>query len=68
MQPEKRIFRTREAAEYLGLSASTLEKKRMTGDGPDFIRITGRAVGYDIADLNSWIDGQRRASTSEKRK
>lgn len=63
--PTKRIFRTTEAAEYLGLSPSTLEKKRLTGDGPRFIRLGGRAVGYDIQDLDAWLDGQRRLTTSD---
>ncbi len=55
----RRILRTREAAEYLGLAASTLEKKRLTGDGPVFVRLGGRAVGYDVRDLDAWLDGQR---------
>lgn len=54
-----RIFRTPAAAEYVGLSPSTLEKKRLSGDGPKFIRLGGRAVGYDIADLDAWLDAQR---------
>ena len=57
--PEKRIFRTHEAAEYVGLASSTLEKMRVNGDGPPFIRLGGRAVGYDIKDLDAWLDGQR---------
>ena len=64
---EKRIRRTIEAAEYVGLSPSTLEKKRLSGDGPRFVRLGGRAVGYDIRDLDDWIDGQRRMSATEQR-
>ena len=56
---EKRILRTREAAEYIGLSPSTLEKIRLQKKGPRFIRLGGRAVGYDIRDLDAWLDGQR---------
>ena len=61
----KRIVRTREAAEYVGLSASTLEKRRLSGDGPRFVRLGGKAIGYDLKDLDEWIDRQRRMSTSE---
>ncbi len=57
-----RILRTRKAASYVGLSASTLEKMRLSGDGPRFVRL-GRVVGYDVQDLDAWID-QRRAQTS----
>ncbi|MCP3994916.1 MAG: AlpA family phage regulatory protein [bacterium] len=56
---EKRILRTPSAAEYVGLSASTLEKKRLTGDGPRFVRLGGRAIGYDVRDLDAWLDQQR---------
>jgi excisionase family DNA binding protein len=55
----KRILRTSEAAEYLGLSPSTLEKRRQTGLGPPFIRLGGRAVGYARDDLDAWIDKHR---------
>ena len=63
----KRIFRTPEAAEYLGLSVSTLEKKRLDGTGPEFVRLGIRAVGYDVAALDRWIDLRRRRSTSDDR-
>lgn len=56
----KRIFRTSEAAEYVGLSASSLEKMRLRPGGPVSFRIAGgRAVGYDIRDLDAWLDAQR---------
>ncbi len=61
----KRIFRTPEAAQYLGLSSSTLEKKRLDGSGPPFVKLGGRAVGYDVADLDAWLHQQRRTSTSD---
>jgi predicted DNA-binding transcriptional regulator AlpA len=63
MQP--RILRTPDAARYLGLTASTLEKMRLTGGGPRFIRLGFRAVGYAIGDLDAFIDGRRRCSTSD---
>jgi len=52
----RRILRTREAAAYLGLSPSTLEKRRLRGEGPRFIRLGGRAIGYRIEDLDGWLD------------
>ncbi len=60
----QRILRTPEAAAYVGLSISTLEKKRLTGGGPPFIRLGGRAVGYDIRDLDAWLDAQRELAQS----
>jgi predicted DNA-binding transcriptional regulator AlpA len=58
-----RRLRTPAAAEYLGYSESTLEKKRLTGDGPPFIRL-GRAVVYDTRDLDAWLAARRASSTS----
>jgi len=54
----RRIVRTAEAAEYVALSPATLEKMRATGAGPRFIRM-GRAIGYDLRDLDAWLDHQR---------
>ena len=42
---------TRRAAEYLGLSARTLDRYRVSGDGPVFHRFGGR-VRYACADLD----------------
>lgn len=56
---DPRILRTPRAAEYVGLSDSALEKMRLAGTGPKFVRLGGRAVGYDIRDLDAWLDGQR---------
>jgi predicted DNA-binding transcriptional regulator AlpA len=62
--PARRRLRTPAAAEYIGWSESTLEKKRCSGDGPPFIRL-GRAVVYDTHDLDTWLNARRFSSTSE---
>ena len=56
---------TREAAFYLGLSFRTLEKMRLTGNGPRF-RKHGRFVRYHIVDLDAWSEGRRHSSTSDE--
>lgn len=56
-------MRTSQAARYLGLSARTLEKWRLTGDGPPFVKL-GRAVIYERQYLDDWVDAHRCASTS----
>ncbi len=58
--PVKRVLRSDRAASYLGLSQSYLDKARLTGDGPPFIRIGIRAVGYVIDDLDAWINARAR--------
>jgi predicted DNA-binding transcriptional regulator AlpA len=59
-----RRLRTPAAADYVGYSESTLEKKRLTGEGPPFIRL-GRAIVYDTRDLDAWLDARRARSTSD---
>ena len=59
-----RRLRTLAAADYLGYAESTLEKKRLTGDGPPFIRL-GRVIVYDTRDLDAWLAARRAQSTSE---
>jgi predicted DNA-binding transcriptional regulator AlpA len=59
------LWRPPKAAEYVGLTVSTLAKKRPTGDGPKFIRLSPRAIGYIQSDLDDWITDRRCGSTSE---
>jgi predicted DNA-binding transcriptional regulator AlpA len=61
----RRVLRTPAAAEYIGYTPSTLEKKRVYGGGPRFVKLGERAVGYDIEDLDSFIEERRRVSTSD---
>lgn len=61
------ILRTPSAAEFLGLAPSTLEKYRINGGGPVFIRLGVRAVGYRVQDLRDWLHSRRVSSTSEAR-
>ncbi len=52
------------AAGYLGLSVSTLNKLRVFGGGPIFLKL-GRRVAYDVTDLDAWLASKRRRSTSD---
>jgi excisionase family DNA binding protein len=54
----------KEAAAYLRSSPSTLAKRRLTGQLPNFSRI-GKAIRYRKADLDAWMNGNVRRSTSE---
>ena len=60
-------LRTPAAAEYIGSTESTLEKKRLTGEGPIYSKI-GRIVVYGTADLDDYLARHRRTSTSESGK
>ena len=59
-----RFLRTKEAAEFLGLSARTLEKHRTYGTGPAYHKLGGRVV-YSVDDLRAWADLGTKHSTSD---
>ena len=59
----RQMLRTEGAASYVGLTVSTLEKKRLDGSGPEYVKL-GRAVAYDTRALDAWLDANRRKSTS----
>ena len=52
------------ASRHVGLSVSTLNKLRVFGGGPVFLKL-GRRVVYDLADLDAWLATKRRRSTSD---
>ena len=41
MNDERKYLSTREAADYLGLSSRTLDRYRVSGEGPVFHRFGG---------------------------
>ena len=65
MASQLRKLRAPEAANFLGLSVSTLAKMRIRGDGPPYAKAGPRVVVYDPTDLEEWLASRRRISTSE---
>lgn len=61
-----RFLRTRDAADFLGLSPRTMEKHRSYGTGPVFCKLGGRVV-YAIDDLEAWAELGRVTSTTDPR-
>ena len=59
------IVREEPAAEIVDLSVSTLQKMRVRGDGPPFLKI-GRSVRYRVSDLQAWAASKRVRSTSDQ--
>lgn len=58
------ILNTHEAADYVRLGKPTLERFRISGDGPMFCKLGG-AVRYRRADLDEWLQSRLVRSTSE---
>jgi hypothetical protein len=61
----KTYLKTPDAAERLGLAAGSLEKLRVRGDGPPYLRLTPRRVVYAVDALDSWARARVFNSTSE---
>lgn len=57
------LLDTAQAAKRLGLSASTLAKLRLTGEGPAYVKM-GAAVRYLPQDVDDYAMARRRISTS----
>jgi len=53
-----------QAAEYLGLKAATLNKWRVYGEGPPFIKV-GRLIQYRKIDLDDYLSSRLVKSTTE---
>lgn len=58
-----RLIKPIEAAHFLGLSRSWLAKLRLTGDGPQYVKV-GRQVRYRRTDLLRWVEKSLHHSTS----
>jgi hypothetical protein len=63
--PSQNLLKPVAAGKFLDLSPHTLAKKRMTGDGPPYIKI-GVAVRYDLKVLQEYVARRVRSSTSDK--
>lgn len=53
-----------EAAQVLRLSERTLERMRVDGNGPRFVK-AGRRVLYRRTEIEAWAEARTFASTSE---
>lgn len=60
----RRYLSTKEAAEYLGLSPTTLIELRMNGRGPRYSKSLRRVI-YDVRDIDEWVESGKRRFTGE---
>lgn len=59
------LMNTREAALYLRLGKPTIERFRITGEGPSYLKLGG-AVRYRRCDLDAWLESCLIQSTAER--
>jgi predicted DNA-binding transcriptional regulator AlpA len=62
MQP---LLTQRQAAALLCLSERTLERFRVSGFGPKFVRL-GKSVRYRSGDVETWLSSRVVSSTSQE--
>jgi hypothetical protein len=52
-------------ATHVSLSASTLNRLRISGGGPRYAKLAGKIL-YDVRDLDQWVEDSKRGSTSDR--
>ncbi len=60
-----KLLTPEQAAKRLSLSQKTLANYRSQGIGPKFVRLSGRAIRYQVKDLRDYIDQRSFENTSE---
>ena len=64
MHLQKSYLNTRAIASHTNTSASFLNQRRVSGDGPPFIKLGSRVL-YDLDVVETWLNERARRSTSE---
>ena len=62
---QNHLLTTRQASQFLGVSASFLERDRWAGAKIPFVRVGKRAVRYQLSDLEAFVSQRVRLSTSQ---
>ena len=55
MEQENKLYSSKEAAKYIGISENTLRQYRLNGTGALFIK-KGKRVFYQKPDLDNWLN------------
>jgi len=53
--------------EFAGVTKGQAAQLRYTGDGPPFVKITGRQVRYRWEDFEKWVAERLRTRTDDRR-
>jgi hypothetical protein len=59
------LLTEKQAADFLGFQPRTLQEWRLKGGGPQFVKISARAVRYAVPSLIAWSEERMRASTAD---
>ena len=61
-----RLLNEQQTARFLGVTTRCLQKWRLKGGGPKFVRISSRCIRYRRRELLAWANARLKSSTSEK--
>lgn len=62
---DKQYFTPKELSDLLGISISLLNKLRLSGKGPKYIKVSYRVLRYPLTEVAQYIEAYKRQSTSE---
>ena len=63
-EPAGTFIGEKQVAVRLCQSVRTIQKWRVTGNGPEFYKL-GRSVRYRLSDVLDWAEARRKAHTSQ---
>jgi hypothetical protein len=63
--PARLLLNEVEAAAFLRVSPRALQKWRVNGRGPEFLRLSSRCIRYSRADLLGWLEERICRNTAE---
>jgi predicted DNA-binding transcriptional regulator AlpA len=67
-QPERFVHSARTTSKLLDVSEDLLRRWRKTGEGPDYVRLGVRRIGYHPDDIERWLAARRVAHVPRPRK
>ena len=59
------LLTEKEAAELICYSRRALQNQRVRGGGPEYIKVNGNSVRYQMRDLMAWIDARKQKNTAK---
>lgn len=55
-----------QVSKLLHISPKTLRNWRVQGDGPKYVKLSGRLIRYRRSDIDDWTESNVRTSTSDR--
>ncbi len=60
-----RLVDEQDAADYVGFTKRALQNWRHRGGGPQYVRVSSRAIRYRLCDLDDWATARLVSNTSQ---